>query len=125
MYVSIQQATVLTGKSRATITRHVKSGKLSKTFEGIDTAELLRVYGPLVSVGDDSVSQSSNDSLTTREQWLMSQVDALQRQLMDQKAEYIEREQRLFGLLTHQPENKPEARQPENSSLWRKLFGRK
>ena len=54
MYVTIQQATKLTGKSRATITRHIGSGKLSKTNKGIDTAELMRVYGALVDTLDAS-----------------------------------------------------------------------
>ena len=54
MYVTIQQATKLTGKSRATITRNINSGKLSKTDKGIDTAELMRVYGALVDTLDAS-----------------------------------------------------------------------
>ena len=47
--VSISEAARLTGKGRATIQRHIKSGKLSvgKDATGnpvIDTAELFRVY---------------------------------------------------------------------------------
>ena len=129
MYVTIQEATKLTGKSRATISRHINSGKLSKTDKGIDTAELMRVYGALIDTLDDShdasYDDSPNDSMTTREQWLMTQIDALQQQLITQRLEYTERESKLFAMLTHQPESKPEARQPEDSSLWRKIFGRK
>ena len=49
---SITEASKLTGKARSTIQRHLKSGRLSKGHdeEGqpvIDTAELVRVYGPL------------------------------------------------------------------------------
>lgn len=130
MYVNIQQATKLTGKSRATITRHIKSGKLSKTDDGIETSELMRVYGALIAPDDASLSQSTDESMLTREQWLMSHIDALQRQLIDQKAEYVEREKKLFAMLTHQaPEQKeqvtqPEPRRQEASLLWRKLFGR-
>ena len=123
MYVTIQEATRLTGKSRATITRHISTGKLSKTDKGIDTAELMRVYGALVDTLDTPLSHSTDDSMTTREQWLMSQIDTLQQQLMTQKAEYLERENRLFAMLTHQPEP-PKAEQPTRSLLFEKLFGR-
>ena len=54
MYVTIQEATKLTGRSRATISRHINSGKLSKTDKGIDTAELMRVYR----------NQTNNDECT-------------------------------------------------------------
>jgi len=52
--VSRKEAGELTGKSHATIYRHLRSGKLSKMPDGgIDTAELLRVYGAFVS-GDET-----------------------------------------------------------------------
>ena len=48
--ISISEAARLTGKSRTTIQRQIKAGKLSKCMdsagvEGIDTSELLRVFG--------------------------------------------------------------------------------
>ena len=46
-FVTVIQATQLTGKSAPTIYRHLKQGKLSKSGEGIDTTELIRVYGEL------------------------------------------------------------------------------
>jgi hypothetical protein len=126
MYVTIQEATKLTGKSRATITRHISTGKLSKTDKGIDTAELMRVYGALVDTLDTPMSHSTDDSMTTREQWLMSQIDTLQQQLMTQKAEYLERENRLFAMLTHQTEPpKAEPDSPVKSRLFEKLFGKR
>ena len=128
MYVNIQQATKLTGKSRATITRHIKSGKLSKTDDGIETSELMRVYGALIAPDDASLSQSTDESMATREQWLMSHIDALQRQLIDQKAEYVEREKKLFAMLTHQPttsNTEPEQQSAIRSMLWVKLFGKR
>jgi len=54
--VSISEAARLTGKSRTTIQKYIKQGKLSKcsgtdgTF-GIDTSELLRVFGSLSEQG--------------------------------------------------------------------------
>lgn len=48
--VSISEAARLTGKSRQTLHRHIITGKLSKCNTdtnaiGVDTSELLRVYG--------------------------------------------------------------------------------
>jgi hypothetical protein len=54
MIVSIQKATQLTNKSRSTIERHIKQGKLSKSGDGIDISELLRVYGAFKQVDDTS-----------------------------------------------------------------------
>lgn len=50
--VSISEASRLTGKTRATIHRHINTGKLSKVANdtggyGIDIAELIRVYGSI------------------------------------------------------------------------------
>jgi hypothetical protein len=120
MYVTIQQATKLAGKSRSTISRHINSGKLSKTDEGIDTAELIRVYGALIAVPDTSLDDSISNSMATREQWLMSQIEVLQQQLITQKAEYLEREGKLFAMLTYQTE---QTEQPK--PVWGRLFGRK
>lgn len=137
MYVTIQQATKLTGKSRATITRNINSGKLSKTDKGIDTAELMRVYGALVDTLDASPDTSQNDSMTTRDASLTHQNDALIDALKDQieslKSQVAqEREHSAHWrnqatmLLTHQSE--PEIQQPElqpvKSRLWLKLFGK-
>lgn len=60
--VSISEASRLTGKTRATIHRHINAGKLSKVINdaggyGIDIAELIRVYG---SIKDSDNKQDSN-----------------------------------------------------------------
>ena len=97
MYVSIQTATELTKKSRSTISRHIKSGKLSRTSEGIEISELIRVYGELKQPNE----ASSDESITNREQWLMNQIEDLQQQLKELKNESLEREKRLMALLEH------------------------
>lgn len=50
--VSISEASGLVGRSRRTLQRHIAQGKLSKVTSatggaGIDTSELMRVYGTL------------------------------------------------------------------------------
>lgn len=132
MYVTIQQATKLTGKSRATITRHISSGKLSKTDAGIDTAELMRVYGALVGTLD----ASPNNSMMTLDASLIHQnsefIESLKAQIKLLKSQVdMEREnatqwrQTATMLLTHQqPMQEVNQGTKESSLLWRKLFGR-
>lgn len=63
--VSISEAARLTGKSRQTLHRHIVTGKLSKcntekNETGIDTSELLRVYGSIKSY---SVTDVKNEQM--------------------------------------------------------------
>ena len=137
MYVTIQQATKLTGKSRATITRHISSGKLSKTDKGIDTTELMRVYGALIGVLDASPDTSQNDSVTTHDASLTHQndalIDSLQAQIELLKTQVAQerdnatqwRQQAVMLLEHHAPIQDFNPTRQEDSLLWRKLFGRK
>jgi hypothetical protein len=96
--VSISEAARLTNKTRATIYRHIKSGKLSVTKQGdgtntVSIPELERVYG--FSVSGDTGEQAStvttnriNDTshyegeisrLNTNMDHLKSQVEDLKR----------------------------------------------
>lgn len=102
MLVTIQKAIELTGVSRSTIQRHLKSGKLSRTDKGIDTSELIRVYGALKSLSESVTVSQSDNAVSEREQWLMSQIEQLQKDLKELKAESLEREKRLMALLEHQ-----------------------
>ena len=102
MIVNIQKAIELTGVSRSTIQRHIKQGKLSRTDKGIDTAELIRVYGALKNTTEQVKVNQSDNSVSEREQWLMTQIEQLQKDLKELKVESIEREKRLMALLEHQ-----------------------
>ncbi len=118
MIITLTKATRLTGKSRSTIERHIKQGKLSKTNDGIDTSELLRVYGAFIQSGDVSPDTSNDTSVTHREQWLMRQIEELKSEYTAREKEYLEREKKLMLLLEHKP-------QVSNSKeLWRKVFKR-
>lgn len=72
--VSISEAARLTGKSRKTIQRYVADGRISMSQHvagrsGIDTAELVRVFGelsrpaPALSHATESQADASNVSL--------------------------------------------------------------
>lgn len=63
--VTISEAARLTGKSRQTLHRHIVIGKLSKCNTeangiGIDTSELLRVYGSIKDYSVTSVKNKQN-----------------------------------------------------------------
>ena len=123
MIVTTQKATLLTGKSRSTIERHIKQGRLSRSGEGIDTSELLRVYGAFIKDGDVSHDASNDTAVTQREQWLMQQIEDLKREHQERERHYIEREQRLMMLLTHQ-KDQTEQNTPSTAKKTNSLFNR-
>ena len=89
--VSRKEAMQLTGKSHATLYRHLKSGKLSKAPDGgIDTAELIRVYGEFVSpdakdaskpIKTDISALYQKDKTDTEIKLMQEQIDLLKYQL--------------------------------------------
>lgn len=122
MYVNIQKAIDLTGLSRSTIQRHIKTGKLSRTEKGIDTAELIRVYGELKQVNEPG-SKMSKDNNTINQEWFMKQIESLQNELKQVRAEAMERERQ--ALEREKLANEREARIMallENKSLFGGLF---
>ena len=65
-FVSVEQASILTGKSIPTIYRNISNGKVSRSSEGIEISELIRAYGPLKNISDTTFNQetlSSNDNI--------------------------------------------------------------
>jgi len=127
--VSITESVKLTGKSRQTIYRHIRTGKLSKTGNGIDTAELIRVYGEFVTPDTENTPKSSNvthhtdiaaelkkqDKVQEMEvQHLKEQVELLKSQLTKTETQ-LERAQHKEDKLLQIIENRLEA--PENNSV--------
>jgi predicted site-specific integrase-resolvase len=98
MIVNIQKAIELTGVSRSTIQRHIKQGKLSRTDKGIDTTELIRVYGALKNTAEQVTVKQPDKSVSDYEKFLLSQVALLTQQLELAN----ERERRLMALIEYQ-----------------------
>ena len=149
MKYTLGTAATATGKSKATIHRAVKSGKLSAlrcddgSYE-IDPAELHRVYPPVSS--DSSEERKMRQSATPEETaFLRQENDFLKQQLererdfsrelssrLDQsEAERRETQGKLTALLTHhtkpEPVSAPPAQQTSQQgkgNLWEKLFGK-
>lgn len=80
---SITEAANLYGKSRNTLTSHIKKGTLSKKQNGkIELAELLRVYGALPPAPkEQSTSGATDVSSTPLVAQLQRQVAQLEKQL--------------------------------------------
>jgi len=105
----------LTGKSHATLYRHLKSGKLSKSPDGgIDTAELIRVYGEFVSPDAEDTSNPikndiehiyQKDKTDTEIKLMKEQIDLLKSQLTDTKSQ-LERSQQKEDKLLQLIENR-------------------
>lgn len=87
--LSVTEAAEAAGVSRTTIYERVRAGELSKSADGIDTAELLRVFGSLVSTGTDDTATDVTAAVdataaATHVAWL--------RELVDRQAKLIERQ---------------------------------
>ena len=104
--VSITEASKLTKKSIPTLYRHIKSGKLSKTGDGVDTSELVRVYGNLsINSQDETVSDNNDVAIDKAELSILKrEIELLRVEVEDlkkDKADAREREERLFKIIEH------------------------
>ena len=135
MKYTLGTAAKATGKSKSTLSRDIKNGRISAirgdngSFE-IDPAELHRVYPsvPSNSTGNSTIEHHGTlgtDHWNTENELLREQIDLLKnerddlrRRLDDEAAE----RRKLTLLLTHQA---PEQVTPTRSRLYEKLFGRK
>ena len=130
--ISITEAMKLTGKSRPTLYRHIKSGKLSKTSNGgIDTSELRRVYGEFetlnvtnenkvvtksIKTEKKSISQIEKDE--TEIQHLKEQLEMLKSQLSKTENQ-LERSQKTEDRMLQVIENR--LPQPDEDSVVSRL----
>jgi AcrR family transcriptional regulator len=122
--LGLREAARAAGVSRQTIYRYAGSGKLSTVMrdddtQGVDTAELIRVFGPL----RDSGTVARESPVTQRDrpddrllQALEGELEATRQALRLAQAELEkagDREARLLGLLEQQTrllEHRPEPR---------------
>ncbi len=121
---SISEAARITGKSRSTIHRHIKSGQLSKELSNdgspvIDTSELQRVYGLKQSQHTRDTPQKEQPETPPDTSSLQVEIDALKReneQLREDRDRWASQAENLTRLLTHQ--------KPEPRSWLSRLLGR-
>ena len=128
--ISISEASRLTGKSRTTLHRLIKSGELSscsgvRNTKLLDTSELLRVFGTLSSVQAEQISEQVTAQGFTGEdvqseqvhQQLTQEVEHL-RALVTAQQSHIDSLKQAMLLLEHKKEIKPVAT-TDNSPWWR------
>jgi hypothetical protein len=136
MPYTLGQAAKATGKSKNTLTRAIRSGKLSgqRQADGsytIDPAELHRVYPPVSEAGVaghpmDPVTLQAQCQLLEREREVLLATLADLRQRLDAAdSERRTAQERLTALLTHQTEKQQNIPPEPRSSLLEKLFGRR
>ena len=141
MAYSLKQAAEAVGRGKPAILRAIQKGiisaqKNSKNEWLIDPAELHRVYLPVASNSALNVQTERDATLEATEvlqrenALLREQIELLKDERQDLRRrlddEAVER-RKLTALLTHQPEQKPEAAAPEpegKGKLWQKMFGR-
>lgn len=122
---TLSSAASATGKSKSTIYRAVKNGKISAfrnengDFE-IDPSELHRVFPPLSVVSDES---EKTQQMTQTETAMIRQENGFLKQQLAREREFVEilekRLENLTALLTHQTEKKSDGKE-----LWKKVFKR-
>jgi TolA-binding protein len=80
---TLTEAAKLYGKSRNTLTAHIRNGAVSKNQSGkIELVELLRVYGALPSThSNQSMSSAIDNSSTPLVAQLERQITQLEKQL--------------------------------------------
>jgi excisionase family DNA binding protein len=131
--LSASQAAKRTGKSIPTITRAIKSGKLSaeKTGSGgyqIEASELFRVFKAVTetpNVTDDMLHTETPReprSEAPDERLLREKIETLETALSDAKAERDEWRDQAKRLALALPP--PETQAPPKRGLWRRLTGR-
>ncbi len=144
MKYTLATAAIATGKSKATIHRAVKSGKISsnRTFNGvyeIDASELHRVFEIInVKQNDTKNDTESNANDTMMNVALLAQENEFLRQQLQREQQLVNnltnrldsletRINNLLLLLTHQPTTsvlKEQSVPPAPISLWKRIFKR-
>ncbi|MFM0140878.1 hypothetical protein [Caballeronia grimmiae] len=109
--VSISEAARLTGKSRKTIQRYVADGRISMSqhvagSKGIDTSELVRVFGelshPTPALSHETTSQSDAPDVAAALALLQAENALLKAQIEAKDANLADLRQSL-RLLEHVP----------------------
>jgi len=102
--VSISEAARLINKSRTTLYRYIKDGRLStctdiNNTEGIDVSELIRVFGELYGTPSEQSEMNKVEHHVTHEYRSSEQV-LLQEKLLKQEFEIVNLKQKIEFLET-------------------------
>ena len=127
MSYTLGEAAKAVGKSKATISKAIKSGKISasKNDDGsftIEAVELHRVYPPTPLTVDSEQNSTPNETpvnTTEKDKELIElrvKLEAANQRINDLEKDKEDWKQQATRLLTHQPSN--------SGSLFRRLFSK-
>lgn len=124
MLLTLGKAAIEVGKSKPTVLKALKTGRLSGVKVGaewqIESSELFRVYPPVAKV-NDSTSHQENPSVNPTEiAVLQAKLDAAHQQIEDLKEDREHWRQQANRLLNAPP---GKAAAP-TASFWQRLFGK-
>lgn len=122
MLLTLGKAALEVGKSKPTILKALKTGRLSGVKVGtewqIESSELFRVYPPPAKVNDNHFHQDNTEVNPIEVAVLQAKLDAAYQQIEDLKEDREHWRQQANRLL-----NAPQAPAPM-PSLWQRLFGK-
>ena len=132
MKLSASEAARRTGKSVTTITRAIKSGKISAEKSGsggyqIDPAELFRAFPSITKSNAETppVLESETPHLNSSETLLLQEkIGSLEAALADAKAERDEWRDQAKRLAMALPAPTSEGAVMQRQGMWSRLFGR-
>ena len=119
---SITAAHRITGKSRTTIQKHIKQGKLSTT-EGLDGAklldasELIRVYGADCDFSREEGAQPPEQLRPAAHDWAPTELNALREKLDTLNEERRREREQLQSQIEHLQESLKLAQEGNNRAL--------
>lgn len=122
MMLTLGKAAIEAGKSKPTILKALKTGRLSGIKVGaewqIESSELFRVYPPIAKVNDNYSHQVNHPENLLEVAVLQAKLDAAHQLIEDLKDDREHWRQQANRLL-----NAPPAPTPM-PSLWQRLFGK-
>lgn len=122
MLLTLGKAAIEVGKSKPTILKALKTGRLSGVKVGsewqIESSELFRVYHPIAKVNTNTSHPVNPQENPTEIAVLQAKLDAARQQIEDLKEDREHWRQQASRLL-----NAPPAA-PPSLSLWQRLFGK-
>lgn len=122
MKLTLKQAAEQSGKSKSTIQRAIKKGKLSaeKNDDGtyaIDPSELSRVYSATLTQRSDEPLRNSDELLETKVAMLEDQLSR-ERETVDDLRKRLDRaEERVYALSAPSQTTEPK------KGFWARVFG--